>query len=44
MDVRVYVGGLFSLLSDAYRVGMAPRAVVGLIEVYFVFRVLVQEL
>ena len=44
IDVRVYVSGLFSLLSDAYRTGMASRAVVGLIKVYFVFRVLVQEL
>ena len=29
------------MLSDAYRTGMASRAVVGLVEVYFVFRVLV---
>ena len=41
IDVRGYVGGLISWLSDAYRVGMASRAVVGLVEVYFMFRVLV---
>jgi hypothetical protein len=41
IDVRVYVCGFFSLLSDAYRTGMASRAVVGLVEVYFMFRVLV---
>ena len=44
MDVRVHVDGRFSQWSDMHRVGMASRAIVGLVEVYFVFRVLVQEL
>ena len=41
MDVRVHVDGLFSYRSDMYRVGMASRAIVGLVEVHFVFRVLI---
>jgi hypothetical protein len=40
-DVRVYVDGLFSCQRDVYCVGMASGAVVGLVEVYFVCRVLI---
>jgi hypothetical protein len=41
VDARVYVNRLFSWLSDMYRVGMASRAIVGLVEVYFVSRVFI---
>ena len=41
VDVRVHVGGLFTWLGDMYRVGMASRTIIGFVEVYFVFRVLI---
>jgi hypothetical protein len=41
VDARVDVDGLFSWLSDVYGVGMASGAVVRLVEVYFVWRVLI---
>ena len=41
MDVRIHVDGHFSWLNDMHRVGIASRAIVGLVEVYFVFRVLI---
>jgi hypothetical protein len=41
IDVRVNVYGLFPWLSDVHGVSMASRTVVGLIEVYFVGRVLI---
>jgi hypothetical protein len=40
-NVRVYVDGLFSRLVDVYGVGMSSRTVLGLVEMYFVFRVLI---
>jgi len=41
IDVRVDVDGLFSWLSDVYGVGVASGAIVGLVEVYFMCRVLI---
>ena len=41
IDAPVYVGGHFPWLSDVYGVGMASRAIFGLVEVYFVLRVLI---
>jgi hypothetical protein len=44
IDAPVYVCGHFPWLSDVHGVGMASRAVFGLVEVYFVLRVLIKEL
>jgi len=41
MDVRVHADGRFPQQSDMHRVGMASSAIVGLVELYFVCRVLV---
>ena len=44
INVRVDVDGLFSWLSDVHGVGMASGAVIGLVKMYFMGRVFVQEL
>jgi len=42
IDIRIYVNGLFSWLSNVNSVGMASWTVLGLVEVYFVFRALIK--
>jgi hypothetical protein len=44
VDVRVDIDGLFSRLGDVHSVGMASRAVIGLVKMDFMGRVFIQEL
>jgi hypothetical protein len=44
VNIRVDVDGLFSWLRDVHRVGMASRAVICLVKMYFMGRVFIQEL
>jgi hypothetical protein len=44
INIRVDVDGLSAWLSDVHCVGMASRAVICLVKMYFMGRVFIQEL
>jgi hypothetical protein len=44
INIRVDVDGLFAWLIDVHCVGMASRAVICLVKMYFMGRVFIQKL